>query len=156
MEIRRAEAGDANAINRLLYQVAQLHAEGRPDVFKPAAKKYTDEELLRIVADDSTPIFVACEKGEVVGYAFCVYQSKKNEGLLQDKTTLYIDDLCVDERSRGSGIGRALYNHVTAFARGQGFDEITLNVWAFNEGAYRFYEKMGMQKQRIIMEQRLK
>ena len=29
-----------------------VHHNGRPDLFKPNAKKYTDEELLGIIADD--------------------------------------------------------------------------------------------------------
>ncbi len=156
MEIRRAKDDDVERINELLYQVAQIHAAGRPDLFKSASKKYTDEELMNIIRDEAAPIFVACEEGKVVGYAFCIYQSTENSGLLQDKRTLYIDDICVDERARGRGVGRALYNYVLAFARGQGFDEITLNVWAFNETALDFYEKMGMQKRKIVMEQRLK
>ncbi len=156
MKIRRAENRDIKRINELLYQVAQIHAEGRPDIFKPASKKYTDEELMRLIADDKTPIFVATEKDDVVGYAFCVYQCTEHSALLQDKRTLYIDDICVDECARGVHIGTKLYEHVLAFAKEKGFDNITLNVWAFNEGAYKFYEKCGMTKQRTIMEKSLR
>ncbi len=156
MQIRRAEARDAECINRLLYQVAKIHAEGRPDLFKEAMKKYTDAELLEIIRCDVTPIFVAEEDGLVLGYAFCVYQRTENSLLLQDKKTLYIDDICVDEGARGKGVGSRLYEYVSAFAKEQGFDDITLNVWAFNEGAYQFYEKCGMTRQRIIMEKKLR
>ncbi len=156
MTIRRAEARDAQRINELLYQVAKLHSDGRPDIFKTATKKYTDEELIGMIACESTPIFVATDvAGYVLGYAFCM--DKKTEGhvLLQDKRTLYIDDLCVDETARGGHIGRRLYEFVAAYAKENGFDDITLNVWAFNEGARRFYEACGMTPQRIIMEQKL-
>ncbi len=157
MTIRRAQAGDAERINALLYQVAQIHADGRPDIFKAATKKYSDQELLALVADDKTPIFVAVDdSGRVQGYAFCVWQQTKDSRLLQDRRTLYIDDICVDETARGNHIGRRLYEHVVAYATGAGFDNITLNVWAFNQGAYAFYEKCGMTSLKVMMEKKLK
>ncbi len=156
MEIRRAKKEDVEGINELLYQVAAIHAAGRPDLFKSASKKYEDRELIELINCDKTPIFVAVEGDEVIGYAFCIYKITKNAPLMQDKRTLYIDDLCVDERSRGTRVGSRLYEYVTEFAKRKGFDGIELNVWAFNESAYRFYEKQGMKPQRIIMEKSLK
>ena len=67
--IRRAEIKDIDSLNRLLYQVQTLHAEKRPDIFKLGAKKYTSQELARIIADDMTPIFVYEEEGVVIGVA---------------------------------------------------------------------------------------
>ena len=72
---------------------------------------------------------------------------------MQDVKTLYIDDICVREDCRGQGIGAALYRHVTGYAREKGFYNVTLNVWSCNPGALKFYEAMGMQKQKIGMEQ---
>ncbi len=156
MTIRRAEIKDSQRINELLYQVARIHAEGRPDIFKAATKKYSDTELAKIIENDQTPIFVATDTGDnVLGYAFCVYQITKDSMLLQDKKTLYIDDICVDQNARGGGIGRQLYNYVVDFAKQNGFDNITLNVWSLNEGAYKFYEKCGMKPLKVMMEKNL-
>lgn len=44
MNIRRANNTDMNGINKLLHQVLMVHHNGRPDLFKSNAKKYTDEE----------------------------------------------------------------------------------------------------------------
>ncbi len=154
--IRRAVAEDANRINELLYQVATVHADGRPDIFKVATKKYTDGELLHILACDTTPVFVAVDdRGTVQGYAFCICKITEGHLLFQDKKTLYIDDICVDEQARGRHIGTSLYEYVVAYAKDNGFDNITLNVWSFNESACRFYEKCGMTPQRVIMEKTL-
>ncbi len=156
MTVRRAIPTDAKRINDLLYQVAKIHADGRPDIFKAATKKYSDDELIKIIECDTTPIFVADEDGYVLGYAFCVCKTIENNILLQDRKMLYIDDLCIDETARGKHIGKSIYEYVVAFAKERGFDDITLNVWSFNEGAKRFYESCGMTPQRIIMEQKLK
>ncbi len=157
MIIRRAETKDTDKINELLYQVAKIHADGRPDIFKSATKKYSNDELHRIMENDRSPIFVAVDENDsVLGYAFCAYQITKDSLLLQDKRTLYIDDICVDENARGSHIGKSLYDFVVGFAQEKGFDNITLNVWAFNENAFKFYEKCGMSPLKITMENRLK
>ena len=59
MTIRRATAADIPQIDELLRQVLEVHHAGRPDLFKGGVKKYTDEELKAILANDQTPLFVA-------------------------------------------------------------------------------------------------
>ena len=153
MIIRRAKNTDMPGINKLLEQVLMVHHNGRPDLFKSGAKKYTDEELAEIIVDDSKPIFVAVdEAGTVPGYAFCIFQQHINNNILTDVKTLYIDDLCVDEELRGQHIGKQLYEYVLAFAKEQNCYNVTLNVWACNESAMRFYEKCGLVPQKVGME----
>ena len=150
--VRRAEARDIPAILELLVQVNRVHHEGRPDLFKKATK-YTAEELRAILADDSTPVFVGVdEAGAVLGHGFCVFQQQLNSPLMTDVKTLYIDDICVDERARGRGVGRALYEHILDFARESGCHNVTLNVWSCNPGAMAFYEKLGLVPYKVGME----
>lgn len=162
--IRRATIADIPDLDRLLFQVAAVHHDGRPDLFKPNAKKYTDEELTEIIADDERPIFVYDDNGtadddrepgqshRVLGYAFCIFQRHDGSHVLTDITTLYIDDLCVDESVRGRHVGTALYRHVLDFAREQGCYNVTLNVWSCNPSAMAFYEHCGLTPQKVGME----
>lgn len=153
MNIRRAVKTDIDGINKLLHQVLMVHHNGRPDLFKANVKKYTNEELALIIADDSKPIFVAAdENNEVLGYAFCVFQQHINNNILTDIKTLYIDDLCVDEEKRGMHVGKQLYDYVVAFAKTQDCYNLTLNVWSCNESAMKFYEKCGLVPQKVGME----
>ena len=153
MKIRRSEIKDMEGINRLLHQVLMVHQNGRPDLFKAGAKKYTDEELMKIICDDSRPIFVGVDEAEnVLGYAFCVFQQHLNHNILTDVKSLYIDDLCVDETIRGRHIGRKLYEYVLDYARESDCYNVTLNVWACNESAMKFYEKCGLVPQKVGME----
>lgn len=153
MEIKRAARQHMEGINSLLRQVLTVHHNGRPDLFQADAKKYTDEQLLKILADDSRPVFVAVdEKENVLGYAFCVFQQHIGDNILTDIKTLYIDDLCVDETLRGQHIGRQLYEYVLGYARQSGCYNVTLNVWACNESAMKFYEKCGLKPQKVGME----
>jgi len=153
MTIRRAENRDIPSIGELLVQVCAVHAQGRSDLFNMGARKYNDKELEELIADDERPIFVACdEQDSVLGYAFCVFQQSDGKGALTAIKTLYIDDLCVYESLRGQHIGSALYEYVKSFAKEQGCYNVTLNVWACNESAMKFYEKCGMSVQKIGME----
>ena len=153
MHIRRAEQKDMSGINNLLRQVLMVHHNGRPDIFKANAKKYTDEQLSEIIQDDKKPIFVCVDESEaVLGYAFCVWQQYLNNEILTDIKTLYIDDLCVDETSRGQHIGKSLYEYVLAYAKENNFYNVTLNVWSLNEGAMKFYEACGLKPQKVGME----
>ena len=143
--IRRAESRDIPGVIRLLGQVLELHAKLRPDIFIPGTTKYTTRELEEIFSNDSTPVFTAInDGGEVVGYAFCVMKRQPFSTNMRDFTTLYIDDLCVDEGCRGQQVGTSLFGYVKQYAREQGCYDVTLNVWEGNDSARRFYEKMGM------------
>lgn len=151
--IRRAQSRDLDGLNRLLLQVCSVHAGGRPDIFIDGGKKYTDEELLEIIADDMTPVFVCVDEEDYVqGYAFCVFKITPEGGAVHGRRTLYIDDLCVDETLRGKHIGSRIYARVLEEARKTGCDSITLNVWELNSGARKFYEKMGLLPLKTTME----
>ena len=153
MEIRRATAADIEGIDKLLHQVNMVHHNGRPDLFKAGGRKYTDEQLLALLADDTRPVFAAVdEAGHVLGYAFCILQQHPDDNILTDIKTLYIDDLCVDENIRGQHIGRRLYEYVKQYAKETGCYNLTLNVWACNESAKKFYERCGLVPQKYGME----
>ena len=149
--IRKANKRDINRIIELLHQVNMVHHVIRPDLFKPHTTKYNEQELEGMLNDESKPVFVYDDAG-VRGYAFCQISEVKDDQLLQDVKTLYIDDICVDENARGKHIGKALYEHVREYARSIGCHHITLNVWEGNTAALSFYRNMGMQVQKTTME----
>lgn len=153
MKIRMAMDRDLEGIKSLLLQVLTVHHNGRPDIFKPNSRKYTDSEIIEIIHNEKTPVLIAAdEEDRVLGYAFCIFQQHIDNNILTDIKTLYIDDLCVDENLRGKHIGQQLYSAVLDFARENGCYNVTLNVWSCNESAMRFYEKMGLVPQKVGME----
>ncbi len=153
MQIRRAEERDIEGILSLLIQVDMVHHNGRPDLFKGPAVKYSADELKEIIKDDSRPVFVyEDDDGSISGHAFCILEDHTQERVLTDIKTLYIDDICVDEKCRGKHIGRQLYEHALAHAKKLGCYNVTLNVWECNPTARKFYEAMGMSVQKTGME----
>lgn len=113
MEIRRAEERDIPRLIELLEQVLQIHADIRPDIFIPGTTKYTNQELVEMLKDDTKPVYVAVD---------------------------------------GQHVGEKLFEHVKEEAKRLGCYEVTLNVWAGNTSAERFYEKMGLKTKERQME----
>ena len=151
--IRRAINKDIPKIIDLLEQVCIVHHNIRPDIFN-IGTKYKKEELELMIKDDLNPIFVYTNLNDnVLGYAFCQHKQFINNNILSDIKTLYIDDLCVDEKERGKGIGKKLYFHVLDYAKNNDYYNVTLNVWAKNEKALRFYESLGLKMRNIYMEE---
>jgi ribosomal protein S18 acetylase RimI-like enzyme len=153
--IRFAKEKDAEKILDLLSQVDLVHHKGRPDIFK-IGRKYNEKQLKELLKDETRPILVSVdENDEVMGYCFCIFQKHENDNVLTDIKTLYIDDLCVDEKLRGRHIGKELFEFAKSFAKENGCYNLTLNVWSCNPSAMKFYKAQGMSEQKICMEQLL-
>ena len=152
MEIRFANHEDVPGILELLRQVGRVHHEGRPDIFREGAQKYGPSQVLALMGQTDTPIFVAVEGGKVLGYCFCQVKTYYRDPVINDHTTCYIDDLCEDEACRGQRIGSALYETVCRYASGRKCRSVTLNVWSCNESAIKFYESLGLKPQKVGME----
>ena len=152
MEIRFAKPQDVPGMITLLQQVGRVHHEGRPDLFRSNAQKYGPSQLLGMLDKQETPIFVAVEGEKVLGYGFCILEKYRQHSVMNDRLTLYIDDLCVLQECRGQHIGTAIYQEILQFDKRWGCYNVTLNVWSCNEGAMKFYESLGLKPQKVGME----
>ncbi|MBR5742006.1 MAG: GNAT family N-acetyltransferase [Firmicutes bacterium] len=153
MNIRRAIDKDIPKVMDLLSQVLELHAAIRPDIFIPGTTKYPAEELSAMFRNENAPVFVAVDEAdEVIGYVFCELRKRPFTTNMIQFTSLFIDDLCVDASQRGKHIGEALFRFACEEAKRRGCYEVTLNVWEGNDGARRFYERLGMKPKETQME----
>ena len=155
MVIRCACEADIPGILSLLGQVGEVHHRIRPDIFPANTLKYDADALKNLLQEKTRPIFIAEMDGQVAGYCFCIHKIFPESPSSVARTELYIDDLCVDESCRGQKIAYQLFEHVKVFAREQGCVFISLNVWNGNDGAMKFYEKLGMKPRSITMDMAL-
>lgn len=155
MEIRMARPEDIPGLIDLLLQVGEVHHKIRPDLFRAGAWKYDEKALTEILKDPNRPIFAAVEDGTLLGYCFCILEITRDNPVLMDQKSLYIDDLCVDENARGKHVGARLYDFAVDYARKIDCDSLTLNVWCGNDSAMKFYESRGLKQRNIHMEARL-
>ena len=114
---------------------------------------YTEDELKEMLKDDTKPVYVAADENDVcLGYAFCQLKQQPFSNNMVPFTSLFIDDLCVDAKTRGQHVGESLFEYVKGEAKRLGCYEVTLNVWAGNTSAEKFYEKMGLKTKKRMME----
>src|SRR5579871_6777008 len=95
MQIRPAKSSDADRVFELLTQFAMS--------YQPARNAF-DRNLALLLQDEDADLQVACIDGEVVGYilAFRLLTLFAN-GLIME-----IQELMVDPRHRGKGVGKEL------------------------------------------------
>lgn len=156
--IRLARAEDIPRLQELLGQILLVHHHARPDVFKSEGSKFTDVELEAVINDPNKPIFVyEAKDGRILGHLFLMIKEvSDNNAPLKSVKTLFIDDLCVDKEARGRKLGEKLYQFALDYAKELGCYNLTLQVWNDNEGAVRFYERLGMKPRCTEMETILK
>ena len=153
MTIRLAQPNDIPALLGLLEQILSVHHQVRPDIFKESGGKYSEEELEQLMAQDKTQIFVyENADGQILGHLFVTIKEVSDNPVLHPIKSLFIEDLCVDQATRGQKIGDQLYQFAVNYAREIGCYNLTLNVWNDNEGALRFYQRQRMKPQETVME----
>lgn len=155
MEIRFAQAKDVSGILALLRQAGRIHHQERPDLFRANAQKYGASQVLNMLNDSDTPIFVAVENDKVLGYGFCSIKKYQYDPIYTDHSTLFVDDLCVDENHRRQHIGSSLYWEIHRYAKARRCSGITLNTWCCNDGACKFFESLNMRPQTVRMEAKI-
>ena len=95
---------------------------------------YSYEALLRFVEERDAGLALAGAPDDTIAFA-AWYRV--------DATTSKLDKLYVLPKHHGTGIGRALIEHVGAHAKAAGCSSLTLNVNRGNTLAIRAYERCG-------------
>lgn len=141
--IRRAEEKDIPFIYELLGYIREVHYKGRPDVFKSSGAKYSADELKEKLKNKDEAVFVAYDGSNPLGYVCAQLKITKDNSVLIDKKTLYIDDLCVYEKCHNRGVGRMLIDAAKDYAKSISCNSMELNVWKFDGSAEGFYRSYG-------------
>lgn len=154
--VRFAEEKDIPRINELRRQVNELHAQGRPDVFKSGFCQELQDRVYELWRGEESDVIVAEKDGVICGMAGVEYLSKQESPYCNARKIYYITEFGVDEACQRQGVGRELMDFMRADARAKGFSSIELDMWTFNETAQKFYEAIGFQTFRRFMEWDLK
>jgi GNAT superfamily N-acetyltransferase len=84
-----------------------------------------------------------CVVGEVDGNVVAFALFFTNFSTFLAKPGLYLEDLYVQPAQRGTGLGKALLEHLGRLAAERGCGRFEWSVLDWNERAIRFYEGMG-------------
>lgn len=94
----------------------------------------------------------ACIKGKLVGV--CTAEIKHLgdgiETVVRD--IVFVDYIAVKDNYKRCKIGTKLLDEIKRITKKNNIKRIELNVWGFNKGAIKFYEKNNMVPKRIVYE----
>lgn len=136
--LRAAEPNDLDAIVALIGELAEFEnlthlLEVTPDKLRPHLFGHQPGE--RPVAE--------CVVGEVGGEVVAFALFFTNFSTFLARPGLYLEDLYVRPAQRGTGLGKALLEHLGRLAAERGCGRFEWSVLDWNERAIRFYEGLG-------------
>jgi GNAT superfamily N-acetyltransferase len=138
LTIRWAEPGDEATVLRLVKGLATYERE-------PNAVKATAGSLRQTLFGPNPQVFAYLAEldGHPVGLAlwFLTYSTWTG------RPSLYLEDLFVDETTRGRGIARALFARLAQEAKARNCARIDWAVLDWNVEAMAFYERLGGRRQ---------
>ncbi|MFD1982104.1 GNAT family N-acetyltransferase [Mesorhizobium newzealandense] len=139
VDVRWATTGDATALADMLCEMA-VHYRQPPlaaDRALSAARKWLGEE------SPAYPHFaLAFVEGEVSGLASVAIA---HPGIDLERL-LFLKDLFVRDGARNAGVGRALIGFLAGHCMREGIGRIDLTTEDWNEGALRFYDRLGAER----------
>ena len=86
IRIRKAEKKDAQKLSELLVTIAQLHHEGRPDIYGTGGAKYNIADVEKKISNTDELILVAVNEDDVVmGYTMSKIIDVEENGILLER-----------------------------------------------------------------------
>ena len=152
MNIRFATEKDLPAVNLLRKEVNDLHAAGKPEIFKPGFPAELQNYVYEMFRDPEKDIVVAEQDGALLGFAVLHEIRRPETPYMWERHFLDVDEFGVAEAARRQGIGRALIVFICGVAAERGLPRVELNMWEFNQSALAFYEAVGFATYRRYME----
>lgn len=140
--IEFASAADLPALADLLDELFALESD-----FVPAR----DKQLagLRLILDNPAlgQLFVLRVDGRIAGMANALITVSTAQGA----RVLLLEDVIVGASYRAAGLGRALVEHVCAWAKRAGMARVTLLADKDNTAALAFYERLGFESSAMVV-----
>lgn len=126
-EITEADDETLDAVNRLLPQLSK------------SSKLINRSTLQKLSNSECTRLYVAKEDDIIFGMLSLVVFS------IPTGTKAWIEDVVVDERARGKGVGRELMNHALNVAKELGAKSADLTSRPSREAANKLYQAIGFE-----------
>lgn len=152
MHIREATPDDDTTVSDLNDTVQALHAEALPHIFKaPSADTFSAAEVRAILNNPEQHIYIACVDDQPAGYIYIQIGERAESPIRHAMRLLYIHHISVNPAYQGTGVGKALIDHVKAVAREEGIAHLELDVWSFNTHAQAFFQSQGFEPYNVRM-----
>ena len=134
IKIRKAKKTDSKEIIRLIVELAGF------EKLKPPSRN-AQKSLIKDAFSKKPPfeIFLAFEGEKAIGYAFYFF----TYSTFLAKPTLYLEDIYINDKYRGSGTGKKLFEKLLKTANARKCGRMEWIVLDWNVNAIRFYDRLG-------------
>ena len=153
VKIRKAEIKDLEAVMVLFdkLSLSDLPYDTEVDVYwahTPDGKKnFTDK-----IQEKGGACFIAEIDIKIVGFLLA---TKKEDPTYRLIKVADLEHLVVDEKYRSQGIGKKLMDAFTSWAKAEGIDKVSVNVFTDNEKGIKFYKREGFVPFESILEKKV-
>lgn len=112
-------------------------------------QKMQDDYILSMLNQKDKPhtTLIAEENSKPIGFIHAC--SREDE--ISGETCGTIPLLAISKEAQGKGVGKTLIEHVENWSKKQGFRLLHLEVFANNENAYNFYQKLAFKPEVLHM-----
>jgi GNAT superfamily N-acetyltransferase len=155
LEIKIEKTMDSKLLAKLNRDVQEIHSNIEPDIYKPH-----DEDEIKIFFDsfltkENVYAYIAYSDDLPAGYIVMIKRNYPEGPFTKRHLSIHIDQICVENRFKGQGIGKALISFATQFAKGNSINTVELDFWTKNNTAGEFFKSQGFEmyneKMRIIV-----
>lgn len=139
MDIVKAQEKDLEELFNLHNETSVLHEKELKDYLGKLSKKEELNYLKDSLKDEKKVVYVARSEDGFLGYIICGYFERWP--IFKNRKVGFIESIGVKKEYRKKGVASQLLEQAVAWFKEQGYAEIDLNVFSFNEDAIKFYEK---------------
>jgi GNAT superfamily N-acetyltransferase len=146
--MRPATPADTAFLFSLAPRLTKLHQPPWHDLAAMEAfqQRYMAETLGNVPEGSLTLVAISTENGPL-GFI----HARPDRDAVTDEPCGYVSILAVEAAAEGMGIARALMARAEEWARRQGYRLLTLDAFADNERAQKFYRRGGFQAEMVRM-----
>ena len=148
VRLRRAGAPDLPAVRELLAEMERHQRGWRIFVPRPGAAEEVMARYRAAVRDPDALHLLAEVDGRVVGMALATVHRPSS---FSDTRSVEVSSFVVRSSHRRRGVGRTLLEEIVRFARERGVPYLDLRVFAGNDGAIAFWDRMGFRSRMVQM-----
>jgi len=147
MKIRRAKSADVPRLVVLNRALQDAHAEALPKKFRrDVPEEVVARAFVAMMEAASSHWLVAEVDEKIAGFLSGEFREREESWCVKAHRVCYLAAIVVAPEFRRRGIARALLEELKREVAARGVDFIELDVWAFNEEAWRAFAKLGFER----------
>lgn len=155
VDVRPATDEDVDALLELDLDSARHHVALDPELYRLPPREAVADFLRRRRRDPAREALVAVVDGRVVGVVEVRIAEAPDPGSIVRPIPTADLGISVAEGWRGQGIGEALMAAAETSARRRGAVQMVLDMHVANEGALRFYHRLGYREHGLLLRRAL-